>query len=98
MAVNRDRFLAMVDEGEVRIGDQVTIVERSTFTVVNAGNGRVRLDREENGSHESLMLNTKMPSKRLAEAEFEVTTPVAPTGSYDDDARLREHVQQHLER
>lgn len=72
MAVSLDRFLALVNEGQIKIGDEVTIVERSTFTVVNAGNGRVRLDREENGSHESLMLNTQVPSKRFAEAEFEV--------------------------
>lgn len=72
MAVSLDRFLALVNEGEIKIGDEVTIVERSTFTVVNAGNGRIRLDREENGSHESLMLNTQVPSKRFAEAEFEV--------------------------
>lgn len=72
MAVSLDRFLALVNEGEIKIGDEVTMIERSTFTVVNAGNGRIRLDREENGSHESLMLNTQVLSKRLVEFEFEV--------------------------
>lgn len=98
MAVNRDRFLAMVNAGGIKVGDEVTITERTAYTVVSVGGGRIRLDRSEAGSHDSLMLNAQMPSKRLAEAEFDVTTPIVASTLNGDNARLREYMQKHMER
>lgn len=84
--MNRDRFYELVNSGEVQEGDEVTITESHTYKVISIGQGRVRLDRDVNGGSESLMLNAQMPSKRLAEAEFEVDPQ-------DVSSRLRGHVQ-----
>lgn len=84
--MNRDRFYELVRNGEVQEGDTVIIAESASYLVVSAGNGRIRLDRELEGGSESLMLNTQMPSKRLAEASFEID-PIS------ESKRLIEHVQ-----